>query len=77
MSVNVWFQILFDFIRLSSVCETMVGDHGEVTLHNVYKLDPSKKHLLKNFLCYGDKKRNRCSKLEERRYKDFMGRSDL
>ena len=52
------------------MCESMIGDHGEVTLYNVYKLKPSSQHLLKNFLCYGDYKRDKCSKLEEKKFKE-------
>ncbi|ESN98288.1 hypothetical protein HELRODRAFT_193031 [Helobdella robusta] len=58
--------------RLQDLCETMIGDHGEVTLYNVYKLAPTKKHFLKNFLCYGTKSRDKCSKLEERKFNEHQ-----
>lgn len=59
--------------RLQDECESMVGDHGEVTIYNVFKLKPSSQHLVKNFLCFGELKRDKCSKLEERKMKQSGG----
>ena len=52
----------------------MVGDHGEVTIYNVFKLKPESQYIVKNFLCYGEHKRNKCSKLEEKKYKEEIER---